>query len=59
MTRQEQFKAELFNLLRRYDAIMTTEDARINFYSPAKLDVDNSEYTEEINLYFVWEDGKE
>ena len=59
MTRQEQFKAELFNLLRRYDAIMTTDDERINFYSQARWDVDNSEYTEQIDLYFVWEDGKE
>lgn len=59
MTRQEQFKTELLGLLRRYDVAMTTEDASINFYSPAKWDVANSEYTEQIDLYFVWEDGKE
>ena len=59
MTRQEQFKAELFDLLRRYDAKMTIEDERINFYSPAKWDVNCAEYTEQIDLYFVWEDGKE
>ena len=59
MTRQEQFKAELFDLLRRYDVKMTIEDERINFYSSAKWDVNCSEYTEQIDLYFRWEDGKE
>ena len=59
MTRQEQFKAELFDLLRRHDVKMSIDDERINFYSSAKWDVDCSEYTEQIDLYFVWEDGKE
>ena len=59
MTRQEQFKAELFDLLRRYDAQMSIDDERINFYSQARWDVNCSEYTEQIDLYFVWEDGKE
>lgn len=60
MTRQEQFKADLFDLLRRYDASMTIEDERINFYSQARWNSDYTEYTEgEIDLYFDWEDGKE
>ena len=59
MTRQDQFKAELFDLLRRYDITMTIENERerINFYSPAKWDANCSEYTEQIDLYFVWENG--
>lgn len=59
MTRQDEFKAELFDLLRRHKVVMTIEDEEINFYSQARWDVNASEYTEQIDLYFVWEDGKE
>lgn len=60
MTRQEQFKAELFDLLRRYDVKMTIEDDRINFYSPGKWvgSGDSAKIDDQIDLYFVWENGK-
>ena len=61
MTRQEQFKAELFDLLRRYDAIVTVEGEHANFYSTGGWVVsgDSAEMVEQIDLYFRWEDGKE
>lgn len=61
MTRQEQFKAELFDLLRRYDAQMTIEGEHINIYSKGKWigSGDSAEMVDQIDLYFVWENGKE
>ena len=61
MTRQEQFKAELFDLLRRYDATMTADEDRINFYSPGKWagSGDSAKVVDQIDLYFTWENGKE
>lgn len=61
MTRQDQFKTEFFDLLRRHDVKMSIENERerINFYSAPKLDANCDEYTEHIDLYFVWENGKE
>jgi len=59
MTRQEEFKAELFDLLRRYKVTMTIENDQINFYSHTQYDGEGNEISSMINLDFTWENGKE
>lgn len=58
MTRQEQFKEELFDLLRRYKAEMSIENGQINFWSCTQYDGEGSEVGSMINLDFTWENGK-
>jgi hypothetical protein len=67
MTRQEQFKAELFDLLRHYKVEMTVEEERgqydtvatgINFYSFTQYDGEGSVVSEIIDLTVgKWCDG--
>lgn len=59
MTRQEEFKAELFDLLRRYKVTMTIENDQINFWSYTQYDGEGNEIGSMINLDFTWENGKE
>ena len=59
MTRQDEFRAELFDLLRRYKVTMTIEDDEINFYSYTQYDGDYNVIGSMIDLYFRREDGKE
>lgn len=66
MNRQEQFKEELFDLLRRYDVEMSVvEDyggyaKGINFYSYTQYDGEGSVVGDIIDLTVgKWENGKE
>jgi hypothetical protein len=69
MTRQEQFKAELFDLLRRYKVEMSVveevggyapEVVGINFWSYAWHDTEHPEEGGQIDLTVgKWENGKE
>jgi hypothetical protein len=69
MSRQEQFKQELFELLRRYKVEMSVEEERgsydtvatgINFYSYTQFDGEGSVLGEIIDLTVgKWCDGKE
>jgi len=59
MTRQEEFKAELFDLLRRYKVEMSIDDDFINFWSYTQHDGEGNEIGSMINLNFRWENGKE
>ena len=69
MTRQEQFKAELFDLLRRYKVEMTVveevggyapEVVGINFWSYTQHDGEGNEIGGMIDLTVgKWENGKE
>lgn len=60
MTRQEQFKEELFDLLRRYKVEMSIEDDEINFWSYTQHDGEGNEIGGHINLTVgKWENGKE
>ena len=59
MTRQDEFKAELFDLLRRYKVTMTIENDEINFFSYTQYDGEGNEIGSMINLNFRWENGKE
>ena len=59
MTRQDEFKAELFDLLRRYKVTMTIENDQINFWSYTQYDGEGNEIGSMINLDFTWENGKE
>lgn len=69
MTRQEQFKQELFALLRKYDVEMSVEEdtsgysfvaTGVNFFGYAKWDENHNEVAETINLTLgTWENGKE
>ena len=59
MTRQEEFKAELFDLLRRYKVEMTIENDQINFWSYTQYDGEGNEIGGKIDLDFTWENGKE
>ena len=68
MTRQEQFKEELFDLLRRYRVEMSVEEETngyqwsvkgINFYSYIQYDGEGSVIGEQIDLNVgKWEDGR-
>ena len=69
MTRQEQFKAELFDLLRRYKVTMTvdeevknwgTEVKGVNFFSFTQYDSEGDVVGDIIDLTVGrWEDGQE
>jgi hypothetical protein len=59
MTRQDEFKAELFDLLRRYKVEMSIDDDFINFWSYTQHDGEGNEIGSMINLNFRWENGKE
>ena len=59
MTRQDEFKAELFDLLRRYKVTMTIENDQINFWSYTQYDGEGNEIGSMINLDFTWKNGKE
>ena len=59
MTRQDEFKAELFDMLRRYKVTMTIENDEINFWSYTQYDGEGNEIGSMINLNFLWENGKE
>ena len=59
MTRQDEFKAELFDLLRRYKVEMTIENDKINFWSYTQHDGEGNEIGGMINLDFTWENGEE
>ena len=59
MTRQDEFKAELFDLLRRYKVEMSIENEEINFWSYTQYDGEGNEIGSMINLNFRWENGKE
>ena len=59
MTREDEFKAELFDLLRRYKVEMSMENDQINFWSYTQYDGEGSEIGCSINLDFRWEDGRE
>lgn len=59
MTRQDEFKAELFDLLRRYKVEMSIDDDFINFWSYTQHDGEGNELGSMINLNFRWENGKE
>ena len=69
MTRQEEFKAELFDLLRRYKVEMsvveeitncTVEVTGINFWSYTQHDGEGNEIGGMIDLTVGrWEDGRE
>lgn len=59
MTRQDEFKEELFDLLRRYNAEMSIENGQINFYSYRQYDGEGSEVGGIIDLDFTCENGKE
>ena len=60
MTRQDEFKAELFDLLRRYKVEMTIENDEINFYSYTQHDGEGNEIGSMIDLNVgKWENGEE
>jgi len=59
MTRQDEFKAELFDLLRLYKVEMSIDDDFINFWSYTQYDGEGNEIGSMINLNFRWENGKE
>ena len=59
MNRQDEFKAELFDLLRRYKVEMSIDDDFINFWSYTQHDGEGNEIGSMINLNFRWENGKE
>lgn len=69
MSRQDEFKAELFELLRRYKVEMSVEEqpsgyayvvTGINFWSYTQHDGEGNEIGEMINLTVgCWENGKE
>lgn len=59
MTRQAEFKEELFDLLRRYKVTMTIENDQINFFSYTQHDGEGNEIGEMINLDFRWENGRD
>ena len=59
MNRQDEFKAELFDLLRRYKVEMSIDDDFINFWSYTQHDSEGNEIGSMINLNFRWENGKE
>lgn len=58
MTRQEQFKQELFELLRKYKVEMSV--VGINFWSYTQYDAEHPEEGGPIDLTVgTWENGKE
>lgn len=66
MTRQDEFKAELFDLLRRYKVEMSVvedygrQPKGINFFSYTQYDGEGSVVGDIIDLTVgTWEDGKE
>ena len=59
MTRQDQFKQELFELLRKYKVEMCIEDDNINFFSYSEFDSEYNETAEMIDLHVRWANGKE
>jgi len=59
MTRQDQFKQELFELLRKYKVEMCIEDDNINFFSYSEFDSEFNEVAETIDLHVRWTNGKE
>ena len=60
MDRQDEFKAELFDLLRRYKVEMSIDDDFINFWSYTQHDGEGNEIGEMIDLTVGRsEDGKE
>jgi hypothetical protein len=59
MNRQDEFKAELFDLLRRYKVEMSIDDDFINFFSYSQQDSEGNEIGSMINLHFRWTNGKE
>lgn len=59
MNRQDEFRAELFDLLRRYKVEMSIENEEINFWSYTQYDGEGNEIGSMINLNFRWENGKE
>ena len=59
MTREDEFKAELLDLLRRYKVEMSMENDQINFWSYTQYDGEGGEIGCSINLDFRWEDGRE
>jgi hypothetical protein len=59
MTRQDQFKQELFELLRKYKVEMCIEDDNINFFSYSEFDSEFNEVAEMIDLHVRWANGKE
>ena len=59
MDRQDEFKAELFDLLRRYKVEMSIDDDFINFWSYTQHDGEGNEIGSKINLNFRWTNGEE
>ena len=59
MDRQDEFKAELFDLLRRYKVEMEIDDDFINFWSYTQYDGEGNEIGSVINLNFRWANGEE
>ena len=58
MSRQDEFRAELFDLLRRYKVEMSIDDDFINFWSYTQYDQQGNERGEMINLNFRWANGE-
>ena len=59
MNRQDEFKAELFDLLRRYKVEMSIEDDEINFWSYTQYDGEGNEIGSRIKFNFRWANGEE
>ena len=60
MNREDEFKAELFDLLRRYKVEMSIKYDQINFWSYTQVDGEGNEIGEMINLSIDrWENDRE